>query len=108
MGDEILKNAYFHGAHGLLAVADLTRRATVEDFVEWVESATDVAGPIPVVALNKADLAPEAPDRREEVRWLARAYLWRSSARPRRRDNVEEAFRALAKRVARPRLGVGL
>src|SRR5207253_11025724 len=35
---ELLREAYFHGAQGLLAVAAVTRCATLEDLDWWAES----------------------------------------------------------------------
>ncbi|HLE46260.1 MAG TPA: Rab family GTPase, partial [Thermoplasmata archaeon] len=33
---ELLKDAYFYGAHGALAVCDVTRRGTLEDLRGWI------------------------------------------------------------------------
>src|SRR5204863_4259166 len=32
----LLKEAYFHGANGVLAVCDLTRKHTLDDLADWV------------------------------------------------------------------------
>src|SRR5204863_8441821 len=32
---ELLKDAYFYGANGILAIADLTRRRTLDDLDDW-------------------------------------------------------------------------
>jgi len=58
---ELLREAYFHGAQGILAVADITRYDTLEDLDSWVESVFRTVGEIPVTfALNKADLKDQA------------------------------------------------
>src|SRR2546428_11245562 len=58
---ELLREAYFHGAQGILAVADITRYDTLEDLDSWVESVFRTAGEIPVTfALNKSDLKDQA------------------------------------------------
>src|SRR5438445_245586 len=54
---ELLKQAYYHGAQGILAVADLTRRDTLIALDEWARSIRSVAGDIPTFGVaNKADL----------------------------------------------------
>ncbi len=54
---ELLKDAYFFNAKGVLLVADATRRETVEGLRRWHQSVSSVAGDIPVVVLlNKTDL----------------------------------------------------
>src|SRR3989442_1011759 len=50
---ELLREAYFHGAQGILAVADITRYDTLEDLDSWVESVFRTVGEIPVAfAIN--------------------------------------------------------
>src|SRR5207247_2459493 len=45
---ELLKDAYFYGANGILAVADLTRRRTLDDLDDWIDGvAPDREGPGP-------------------------------------------------------------
>lgn len=58
---ELLKDAYFHGARGMLLVCDATRRETMENLPNWQKAASSIAGVIPVVVLlNKVDLTDEA------------------------------------------------
>ena len=53
---ELLKEAYFHGAQGVLAVCDVTRKQTLEDLGEWVAAVVKVTGNVPIEFLaNKAD-----------------------------------------------------
>jgi small GTP-binding protein len=97
-----LKEAYFHGAQGLLAVCDLTRPQTLDELHEWVRIAKDQAGDVPVVFLgNKVDLTDriaidEARLREEAARHGARHFL--TSAKT--ASNVEASFRDLALRIA--------
>ena len=57
---DLLKEAFFHGAKGVLAVADLTRYSTLKELDDWVQSVFKVVGEIPVVyAINKVDLKDE-------------------------------------------------
>lgn len=53
----LLQDAYFYGAHGVLAVADCTRSNTLSALHEWLDSTKQVVGEVPVVFLaNKSDL----------------------------------------------------
>src|SRR5436189_2422343 len=44
---DLLKEAFFHGAKGVLAVADLTRRRTLDDLDDWIDSVEQVVGKVP-------------------------------------------------------------
>ena len=58
---DLLREAFFLGTQGIIAVCDLIRRSTLQALDEWVESVFQVAGPLPVVyAINKSDLRDEA------------------------------------------------
>ncbi len=57
---DLLKEAFFHGAKGILAVCDITRYSTLKELDDWVQSVFNVVGEIPVVyAINKVDLKDE-------------------------------------------------
>src|SRR5467141_3919016 len=57
---DLLKEAFFHGAKGVLAVCDLTRYSTLKELDDWVQGVFNVVGEIPVVyAINKIDLKDE-------------------------------------------------
>ncbi len=57
---DLLKEAFFHGAKGTIAVADLTRYSTLKELDDWVQGVFNVVGEIPVVfAINKVDLKDE-------------------------------------------------
>ncbi len=54
---DLLKEAYYHGAQGILGVADVTRRETLRELDAWSHSIRTVAGSVPTyVVANKADL----------------------------------------------------
>ena len=95
---ELLREAYFHGAQGILAVCDITRYDTLEDLDSWVESVFRTVGEIPVVfAVNKADLTDQAAFGEEQVKQATEAFdapFYRTSAKT--GDNVENVFRSLA------------
>src|SRR5712664_1706441 len=57
---DLLKEAFFHGARGVLAVCDITRYSTLKELDDWVQGVFKVVGEIPVVyAINKVDLKDE-------------------------------------------------
>jgi len=100
---EMLKDAYFFDAKGVLAVADLTRKDTLEDLRNWIRAVEGVTGKVPiVVAVNKADLTAEAGYSTAEAVQAAEvlgADVFLTSAKS--GSNVEEAFRRLGARVVR-------
>src|SRR6266566_8455250 len=57
---DLLKEAYYHGAEGIFAVADQTRKETLAALDAWARSIRSVAGDIPTFGLvNKQDLEPD-------------------------------------------------
>jgi len=100
---ELLREAYFHGAQGILAVADITRYDTLEDLDSWVESVFKTVGEIPVTfALNKTDLKDQAAFGEEQVKQATEAFeapYFYSSAKT--GQNVELIFRTLGERIAK-------
>ena len=69
---ELLKEAYFHGAQGVLAVCDVTRKETLTDLEEWIAAVVKVTGNIPVELLaNKVDLKDERVVSDGDVKSLA-------------------------------------
>ncbi len=98
---EMLRDAYFYEARGILAVADVTRRETLDGLGEWVRSVERTVGKVPVVvAVNKADLSADARfDETDAVR-VAKGFgadVLMTSAKT--GGNVEEAFRRLGSLV---------
>ena len=103
---ELLKDAYFYGANGILAVCDLTRFSTLEDLDDWIDPVIKIVGEVPVhVAVNKVDLAPQAQYDEDGVRAFAKAYgapyVFTSAKTG---ENVEAAFRALGLAMAETQL----
>ena len=99
---ELLKEAYFHGAQGVLAVCDLTRKETLDDLEGWVSAVIKVTGNIPIAFLgNKADLADERVVSQEDLEDAAKGHdapaLFTSAKTG---ENVEAAFASLAKLIA--------
>ncbi len=98
---ELLKEAYFHGAQGVLAVCDVTRTETLTDLEEWVAAVVKVTGKVPVEFLaNKADLKDEQVIQEEDLARAASAHgapFMFTSAKT--GENVETAFAELAKLI---------
>lgn len=102
---ELLKEAYYHGAQGILAVADLTRRDTLAALDEWARSIRSVAGDIPTFGVvNKVDLVGQRtiPAADVEAFFTKRGWHWAySSAKTGR--GVEETFVGLVRLVMQSR-----
>ncbi len=100
---ELAKEAYFHGARGILAVVDLSRKSTLDGIGDWIRAVQDVTGPVPLVLLaNKHDLPKQAAITQPQVEEAARklgctSYL--TSAKT--GENVEAAFRKLSDLMVR-------
>jgi len=103
---ELLKDAYFYGANGILAVADLTRRRTLDNLDDWIDGVEDVVGKVPIlIAVNKSDLAANARFREIDVAAFAKAYhaeFFMTSAKT--GERVEDVFRRLGSLVAEQQL----
>ena len=94
---ELLKEPYFTNTRGIVAVADLTRPATVAALSAWIDAAQGVAGPVPLVLFgNKVDLRPTAGAEAAlaEHAGSRDAPWYRTSAKT--GENVESAFAGLA------------
>ena len=99
---ELLKEAYFHGAQGVLAVCDVTRKETLDELEEWVAAVVKVTGNIPVEFLaNKADLKDEMAVDEADVGAAAESHNapWMFTS-AKTGENVEIAFAKLAQLIA--------
>jgi len=99
---ELLKEAYFHGAQGILAVCDITRKDTLGELHDWIAAVHKVTGQIPIQFLaNKADLEKQAAITEEDIKKVAEVhkspYLFTSAKTG---QNVETGFQGLAQQVA--------
>ena len=106
MGEHALRDnfrdAIFYGAHGVLAVCDVTRMDTLTDLDEWVAAVVKVTGQIPVEFLaNKADLKDQQVVTAEDLESAAKThdapFLFTSAKTG---ENVEQAFANLAKMIS--------
>ncbi len=99
---ELLKEAYFHGAQGVLAVCDVTRKETLDDLDDWVAAVVKVTGNIPMEFLgNKSDLKDQMVISEADVLEAAEShgapFLFTSAKTG---ENVETAFANLARLIA--------
>ncbi len=103
---ELLKEAYFYGAKGIIAVCDVSRKATLDDLDDWIEGVYSVTGRIPIeIFANKVDLGNKMEFGEEQVEQFSKAYdspFHFTSAKT--GENVEDAFKSLALRIAEERL----
>lgn len=98
----MLREAYFHGARGILAVCDVTRRETLLRLPDWMQAVRHVAGAVPVFILaNKVDL-PEHQVTEADVAAFSRKhdspYVMTSAKTG---DGVVDSFEELAQTVLR-------
>lgn len=99
---DLLTDRYFEGAQGLLAVADVTQKESLDAVYDWIDRADRIASQIPVVlAVNKADLVASTEEAERAARALANAFngdFLMTSAKT--GANVEKAFTRLATMIA--------
>ncbi len=98
---DLLKEAYYHGAHGILGVADLTREETLRELDAWSRSIRTVAGSVPTyVVANKADLEGKVQLDRATIEAFCRdrGYPW-SYTSAKTGAGVEEAFEGLVRHL---------
>ncbi|MFQ6012639.1 MAG: Rab family GTPase [Thermoplasmata archaeon] len=102
----LLREAFFLGTQGIVAVCDLLRHSSLRALDEWVEAVFNAAGPVPVVyAINKADLRDEAVMLvgEREVDGYASAFdspYYFTSAKT--GENVEPVFYTLGEKIIAP------
>ncbi|MFQ6060933.1 MAG: Rab family GTPase [Thermoplasmata archaeon] len=100
---DLVKEAFFVGSRGVLAVCDITRYDTLKELDDWVQSVFKVVGNVPVVyAVNKIDLKDEVLlmygdlELKQATRAFDAPYLYTSAKTG---ENVESAFRELGARI---------
>lgn len=98
---ELLREAYFHGAQGVLAVCDITRKESLQETRGWIENVHETVGKVPVVLVaNKADLKDQHAFGKEAMETMAAPYgaaVVKTSAKT--GENVEQAFMLIARAV---------
>jgi len=100
-GDEEVPASYVRGAHGVIFVADFTRRETWDELPAFDELVQGAAGVVPtVVALNKADLTAQrviAPE--DEQKFASKWDIIHTSAKT--GQGVEDIFQRLARAMVK-------
>lgn len=97
----LLHEAYFYGAKGIIGVCNLTDEETLASLNDWIESAKKVVGDIPMVLLaNKSDLKDEIKFSESELKATATSlnaqYLYTSAKTG---ENVVNAFLTLGREI---------
>ncbi len=107
---ELLKESYFYGTNGLIAVTDVTDTGTLVSIHRWIDLAQSVAGKVPVhLIANKIDLTDKATISPDDVMNVARefsaTYAYTSAKTG---EHVEDAFQAIAAAIVQARFQRGL
>jgi len=95
----LLQDAYFYGAHGVLAVCDATRPETANSLHDWMTSTQQVVGEVPAIFLaNKCDLEMNVTQEQlnSEVSQYGGVAMFSSAKTG---QNVAEAFHALGEAI---------
>ena len=95
---DLVRETYYHGAQALMAVCDFTVKESLQALSDWIPSALEIAGDVPVyIVVNKKDLEDQRAITEEEVQRFAEAfkapYIFTSA---RTGEFVEDVFNALA------------
>ncbi|UCF07645.1 MAG: GTP-binding protein [Thermoplasmata archaeon] len=96
---QLLQDAYFYGANGIIGVCDNTREKTLSELHSWTDAIHNITEDIPIVFLgNKSDLEEELELGLSELKGFASEYEnavpYLSSAKT--GLNVEVAFKTLS------------
>ena len=95
---DLVRETYYHGSQALMGVCDLTRKDSLYALNEWIPSALEIAGDVPVyLVVNKKDLEERRAITEDEIRHVAEPFaapIVYTSART--GTFVEDAFNALA------------
>jgi len=95
---DLVKETFFLDSQGILAVCDLTNRASLDALQDWIATALEIAGDVPVYMLvNKADLADKGQYGEEAISKAAKPweapFIYTSAKTG---ENVDDAFNSLA------------
>jgi len=100
---ELLKDAYFCGANGIMAVCDVTNEETMNRLDGWLDRTYKIAGDVPVaILINKADLGDKEKIEERKIAQFGRAYespFFFTSAKT--GEGVEKAFADISSRILR-------
>lgn len=101
---EVLREAYFYGVQGAIAVCDVTSKESLGELRYWIKAMTSTTGKVPIVFLgNKCDLRDETRVPFQDLEVFAKkndSIAMLSSAKT--GYNVEQAFSVLVDRMLYP------
>ncbi|MEE9116476.1 MAG: Rab family GTPase [Thermoplasmata archaeon] len=110
MGDksfrDLFKEAFFQGAQGLIAVCDVTRKATLTELENWINAVSKVAGDIPIHMLaNKVDLVDDTEIAEDDIKEFSnRMDSTYEMTSAKTGENVEDAFDIVARKIINKRV----
>jgi len=94
---EVLREAYFYGVEGAIAVCDVTSKESLGELRYWIKAMTATTGKVPIVFLgNKCDLRDETRVPYQDIEVFAKKHespAMLTSAKT--GYNVEQAFISL-------------
>ncbi|MEK6851496.1 MAG: Rab family GTPase [Candidatus Thermoplasmatota archaeon] len=95
---DLVKETFFLDAQGIVAVCDMTNRASLDALADWIATALEVAGEVPVyILVNKVDLQEKAQFGEEAIAKAAKPweapFVYTSAKTG---ESVDDAFNALA------------
>ena len=100
---ELLKDAYFCGANGIIAVCDVTNEETMNRLDGWLDRTYKIAGDVPVaILINKLDLKEGGRIDERNLAQFGKAYespFFFTSAKT--GEGVEKAFADISSRILR-------
>lgn len=100
---ELLKDAYFSGANGILAVCDVVNIDSMNKLDGWLDRTFRVAGEVPVsILVNKVDLKHKEETDTQTLEQFSKAYgcpyVFTSAKTG---ENVQSTFMDLATRIVK-------
>ncbi len=98
----LLRDAYFEGSQGVIAVCDMTRKDTFYDLNNWVQMIRKQVGNVPIVFLgNKSDLRERLVVSEEELARMGTIHSAKHFVTSAKTGHgVNEAFKVLADAIA--------
>jgi small GTP-binding protein len=102
---EVLREAYFYGVEGAIAVCDVTSKESLGELRYWIKAMTSTTGKVPIVFLgNKCDLKDDMRVTMQDLEVFSMkqgAPAMLTSAKT--GYNVESAFSALVDMILHPK-----
>jgi len=102
---EVLREAYFYGVEGAIAVCDVTSKESLGELRYWIKAMTSTTGKVPIVFLgNKCDLRDETRVSYQELEIFAKKHdspALLTSAKT--GYNVEQSFSILIEMMLYPK-----